>query len=148
MPWNQASSICFPKIRLKLARGSSKLYTDKIDRRGLYYPEYINTARSKQWALVKKIECLKLHPMRSDRSSEDVLLLKISLASLKAFAQRVISSSQEDADRRDMQKKRWDDAIPWLRLIMCFTNDGVKEQFLIRHSPSNREELDSRGTPF
>jgi hypothetical protein len=29
---------------------------------------------------------------------------------------------------------------------MCFTDDGVKKEFLVRYSPLNREELDSRGT--
>jgi hypothetical protein len=43
---------------------------------------------------------------------------------------------------------QWDDVTPWLRFIMCFTNDQVKEEFLKRHMQPSREELDSRGTLF
>ena len=66
-----------------------------------------------------------------------------------------IPGSQEDLvcseaqdKRQDLQKKRWDNLIPWMRFIMCFTNDEVKEKFLQRHNPLNRQELDARGSTY
>ena len=132
--------------QLRFGRGAGAFFSDEIDRRCFFYHDYVQMARPKQWNLEKKIDFLNNNPMQNDKSSQDIQLLKNTLVQLKALAQNVISSHREQADRRDMTKKRWLDVIPWLRFIMCFTDDRVKEKFLQRHAPLHREELDARGT--
>ena len=84
--------------------------------------------------------------MRIDKSPGDINLLNNTLRQLKALAENVVNSTEEQIRRKDVQRKRWDDVIPWLRFIMCFTDDEVKEKFLQRHASLHRQELDARGT--
>ena len=130
----------------KLKRGIGKYYSEEIERRCLFYPEYIGNSRPRQWIVSKRFEFLMSNPMCPDKSSDDVELLKNTLSQLKTLAENVIKSTKENSERQGMQRKKWDTVIPWLRFIMCFTDDKVKEKFLQRHNSLNREELDARGT--
>ena len=54
----------------------------------------------------KKLDFLKNNPMRIDESADDINLLKNTLQQLKSLAQNVITSTEAQDKRQDLQSKR------------------------------------------
>jgi hypothetical protein len=114
----------------------------EVIRRGLAY-QSIEKRRPSKWTMSKAMEWLKTNPI-PDKSDLDYLSQK--LKSLISHSKQVICINAEHDARIGQQKKRWDDKTPWLRLFLTLTSDDVKEAYLLRFHPLNREEFDAQGT--
>ena len=93
------------------------------------------------WSLAKCMEWLQLHPIVDQ---QDILFLKNETCRVKTV---ILNAEQE---RRDEEARhaggQWRGLIPYMRLILCLTEDAIKIAFLRRADARTRLELDARNS--
>lgn len=126
-PWNTIKKRDIKPTRLD--------YTEEILRRSNQQRKPAN------WGLNKCMEWLQEHPLVDQ---QDIEFLKNEVHRVRA----VILNAQQEV--RDEEARRaggqWRGPIPYMRLILCLTEDAVKAAFLRRADARTRQELDARNS--
>ena len=93
------------------------------------------------WGLNKCMEWLQEHPLVDE---QDISFLKNEVYRVKAV---ILNAQQEQQDEEARQAGgQWRGPIPYMRLILCLTEDAVKAAFLRRADARTRQELDARNS--
>ena len=94
------------------------------------------------WSLAKCMEWLQLHPIMDQ---QDISFLKNEVCRVKTV---ILNAEQERRDEEARQAGgQWRGPIPYMRLILCLTEDDIKIAFLRRADARTRLELDARNSP-
>lgn len=134
-PWNS-----FKKRDIKPSRSE---YADEVRRRGnlLSTTGVDRVPKTANWSASKCIEWLEAHPPQDE---QDILFLKNEVERVKAIILNAQRERQEAEAR--LAGQAWRGPIPYMRLIMCLTEDDIKSSFLRRADSRTRRELDARNS--
>ncbi|KAI2505085.1 hypothetical protein MHU86_9361 [Fragilaria crotonensis] len=93
------------------------------------------------WSLTKCVEWLQEHPVVDQ---QDISFLKNEVQRVKAI---ILNAQREQAEEEARQTGgQWRGSIPYMRLIMCLTEDDIKAAFLRRADTRTRHQLDARNS--
>ena len=93
------------------------------------------------WSLTKCVEWLQEHPVVDQ---QDISFLKNEVQRVKAI---ILNAQREHAEEEARQTGgQWRGSIPYMRLIMCLTEDDIKAAFLRRADTRTRHQLDARNS--
>jgi len=132
------------EYRVKIA---ARHFNDEIIRRGEAYV-LIEKKRPNQWKNEKRLQWLQQNPIPKE-SIDDLKYIQDEWFRMKSFCDELLARNgghNKDSVDATTLKKKWDGNITWLCLFLCFTVDPIKESFLLRHQPMNREEIDALNT--
>lgn len=98
--------------------------------------------RPSNWTRIQIMEWLEHNPIRETADIEFLTNEVMRLRELLVRAQR-----QQGIDGGGGRGGRnWRGIVPYLRVIMCLTQDNVKRLFLARADTRSRQELDARNS--
>jgi hypothetical protein len=130
-------------------------YAREISRRAHLY-NISPAPRPSNWTRVQILEWFAHYPVREE---EDVNFLRSEVLRLREVLVRV--QEQERQERRNnivntpvnggrgvnrTRGRNWRGVVPYLRIIMCLTEDNVKSLYLTRADTRSRQELDARNS--
>ena len=138
-PWN-----AIKKRDIKPARVE---YASEIIRRSNSMSTAANQAphqlnnKPANWSLAKCVQWLQVHPVVDQ---EEISFLKNEVRRVKEI---VLNAQQERRDEEARQAGgQWRGPVPYLRLMLCLTEDAIKAAFLRRADARSRLELDARNS--
>ena len=136
-PWSQ-----LPKS--SLVRPKNTDYGKEVLRRAMLY-SIRPVPQPRNWNRVKIMDWLGENPVVDEKCIEfltnEVLRLRVVLET--AQQQQIAAASSEAGGGRGQY---WRGSVPYLRIIMCLTQDHVKALFLTRAIMRTRQELDARNS--
>jgi hypothetical protein len=94
------------------------------------------------WNRAKSMRWLEQNPVCGEA---DVEFLTNEVLRLRAVLERQITETVSTSGVSGSGRS-WRGAIPYLRIIMCLTQDNVKHLFLTRANARTRQELDARNS--
>ena len=131
------------------ARPRNTDYVNEIKRRADSF-NIIPVPRANNWKRAQIMEWLERNPVRD---GADIEFLKTEVVRLENV---LIRSTQDHSEMRLSAESRghgsgggrghWRGSVPYLRIIMCLTQDSVKCLFLTRADTRSRQELDARNS--
>ena len=132
-PWSS-----LPKTSL---RPKNTDYGTEIARRANLY-NVLPVPRPANWKRPQIIEWLERYPIRE---STCIAFLNGEVEKLRGI---LIRAQQQEADLSSASRVRtnWRGTVPYLRVILCLTDDNVKRLFLNRANARTRYELDGRNS--
>ena len=137
-------------------RPQSKDYVTEIVRRATLFA-ISPLPRPVNWPRTRQIEWLESHPIKDQADiaflTAETLRLKQMLLR-RAREQQVLpsdlagggGSTDTSGGGYNRGGSNWRGIVPYLRLIMCFTQDNIKAAFLRRADAPSRAELDARNS--
>lgn len=137
-------------------RPQSKDYVTEIVRRATLFA-ISPLPRPVNWPRTRQIEWLESHPIKDQADiaflTAETLRLKQMLLR-RAREQQVLpsdlagggGSTDASGGGNNRGGSNWRGIVPYLRLIMCFTQDNIKAAFLRRADAPSRAELDARNS--
>ena len=97
------------------------------------------------WTRVQILEWLEHNPIRNVADVEFLTNEVLRLRDLLVRAQQQLGHESGTAGSDGQRGGRnWQGIVPYLCIIMCFTQDDVKSPFLARANTRSRQELDAR----
>jgi hypothetical protein len=136
-PWSQ-----LPKT--SLVRPKNTDYGKEVSRRAMLY-SICPVPRPSNWKRAQIMEWLEENPVVDAKCIEfltnEVFRLRVVLET--AQQQQIAAASSEAGGGRG---QNWRGSVPYLRIIMCLTQDRVKALFLTRAIMRTRQELDARNS--
>lgn len=132
-----------PEVRLVNAD-----YAKEIVRRARAYTTNYPTPRPLNWPKAQKIEWLEANPIRE---STDILFLREEVSQVKGILERSLEVERRERELLGLTGvtrggRHWWTNVPYLRLILCLTQDDIKFAFLRRADAQSRQELDARNS--
>jgi hypothetical protein len=115
-------------------------YMLEITRRAQLF-NIVPEPRPSNWTRVQILEWLEHNPIRNDA---DIEFLTKEVLRLRDLLVRVRQQQQEGNESG--RGRNWRGIVPYLRVIMCLTQDNVKTLFLSRANTRSRQELDARNS--
>jgi hypothetical protein len=101
--------------------------------------------RPSNWTRVQTLEWLEHNPIRNVADVEFLTNEVLRLRDLLVRAQQQLGHESGTAGSDGQRGGRnWQGIVPYLCIIMCFTQDDVKSPFLARANTRSRQELDAR----
>jgi hypothetical protein len=109
--------------------------------------------RPSNWTRVQILEWLEHNPIRNVADIEFLTNEVLRLRDLLIRAQRQQGTSNDSGTTScaagsggGRSGRNWRGIVPYLRVIMCLTQDNVKSLFLSRANTRSRQELDARNS--
>ena len=103
------------------------------------------TPRPLNWPKSQKIEWLQANPLQD---YIDIFFLRGEVLRLKETLERSLTEEQHQRELLGLggvsRGGNWRGYVPYLRVIMCLTQDNIKLAFLRRADTQSRQELDAR----
>ena len=131
------------------ARPRNTDYVNEIKRRADLF-NIIPVPRASNWTRAQIMEWLERHPVRD---GADIEFLETEVLRLETVLMR---STQDHSSEVHLSESRgrgsgggrghWRGLVPYLRIIMCLTQDNVKCLFLTRADTRSRQEIDARNS--
>ena len=136
-PWS-----LLPKTTILRPKNSD--YVKEITRRATLF-NIAPLPRPSNWTRVQTLEWLEQNPVRE---ANDIEFLSNEVARLQDVLRR--AQQQNDGENGTASSRgggrNWRGPVPYLRMIMCLTQDNVKCLFLARANTRSRQELDARNS--
>ena len=107
------------------------------------------TPRPLNWPKSQKIEWLEANPVQD---SVDISFLRGEVIRIKEILERSLAEEQQQRELLGLggigvsRGGNWRGSVPYLRLILCLTQDDIKFAFLRRADAQSRQELDARNS--
>lgn len=98
--------------------------------------------RPSNWSRVQILEWLERNPIQN---AADIEFLTNEVLRLRDLLIRA-RQQQEGTASGGGGGRNWRGSVPYLRVIMCLTQDNVKALFLARANTRSRQELDARNS--
>jgi hypothetical protein len=82
----------------------------------------------------------------------DILFLRGEVLQLKAILERLLADKQQQQELLGLggigvgTGGHWRGIVPYLRVIMCLTQDDIKLAFLMRVDARSQQELDAQNS--
>jgi hypothetical protein len=130
-PWSK-----LPKASMKPQNGE---YLREINRRATLY-DILPRPRPMNWKRPRIVEWLHENPVRESDCNKAFLFAEVE--KLRNILLRLQVQATESAP----STSKWRGNVPYLRVIMCLTDDHVKHLFLNRANARTRQELDGRNS--
>ena len=135
-PWS-----LLPKTSIVHPR--NKDYVNEIMRRAKLF-NVCPTPRPKNWNRVQTMEWLQQNPVHEEG---DIRFLTNEVLRLEDVLMRKANEQQQETQSPPVRAGgHWRGCVPYLRIIMCLTQDNVKCLFLTRANSRSRQELDARNS--
>ncbi len=139
LPWSK-----LPKT--SLVRPKNTDFGVEIDRRAKLY-NILPTPRPRNWSRKSTMEWLQVNPIRDPH---DVEFLTNKVLRLRNVLERAQLTQQQgtsaESNSGSVSGRSWRGPVPYLRVIMCLTQDNVKCLFLTRANIRTRREIDGRNS--
>lgn len=116
-------------------------YVNEIMRRAELY-NTVPVPRARNWSRVQTMEWLQQNPI-CDHA--DIEFLTNEVLRVEDVLIRK-AREQQETNAGGGGRGHWRGSVPYLRLIMCLTQDNVKCLFLTRANSRSRQELDARNS--
>jgi hypothetical protein len=107
------------------------------------------TPRPLNWPKAQKLEWLETNPVED---SIDISFLRGEVSRIKGILERSLEEEQQQLELVGLggigvsRGGNWRGSVPYLRLILCLTQDDIKFAFLRRADAQSRRELDARNS--
>lgn len=107
------------------------------------------TPRPLNWPKSQKIEWLEANPVQD---SVDISFLRGEVIRIKEILESSLAEEQQQRELLGLggtgvsRGGNWRGSVPYLRLILCLTQDDIKFAFLRRADAQSRQELDARNS--
>ena len=107
------------------------------------------TPRPLNWPKAQKLEWLETNPVED---SIDISFLRGKVSRIKGILERSLEEEQQQLELVGLggigvsRGGNWRGSVPYLRLILCLTQDDIKFAFLRRADAQSRQELDARNS--
>jgi hypothetical protein len=105
------------------------------------------TPRPLNWPKSQKMEWLQSHPVQN---TIDISFLRGEYLRLKVILERSLAEGQQQRELLGLggvsRGGNWRGSVPYLRVILCLTQDNIKLAFLRRADAHSRQELDARNS--
>lgn len=131
-PWSRLPKSSF--------RPKNTDFVEEIARRAKLY-NVLPVPRPSNWKRPQIIEWLERNPVREKKCIE---FLVSEVAKLKDILVRIQQQQTDLSATTGGGGAKWRGTVPYLRVIMCLTDDHVKRLFLNRANARTRHELDGR----
>jgi len=102
--------------------------------------------RPSNWTRGQTLEWLEQNPVRE---LPDIEFLTNEVTRLQEVLRRAAQQQRQhegENSGRSGGGRNWRGSVPYLRMIMCLTQDNVKCLFLTRADTRSRQELDARNS--
>ena len=109
----------------------------------------IPTPRQLKWSKSLKFQWLQANPIRH---ATDISWLRSEVLRVKEVLERTAAEQQQQQQLLGLgglgasRGGQWRGSVPYLRLILCFTEDDIRHAFLTRARARSRQELDARSS--
>lgn len=122
-------------------------YIREITRRARLF-NIVPESRPSNWTRVQILEWLEHNPIRNNEDIEFLTneVLRLQDLLIRAQRQQGASGTTTAGSGGRQGGRNWRGNVPYLRVIMCFTQDNVKSLFLARANTRSRQELDARNS--
>jgi hypothetical protein len=121
-------------------------YVHEIARRANLF-HIIPAPRPKNWTRAQTLEWLERNAISNEA---DVAFLRNEVRRLRRVFERQMQEQQESlvvgSGGSGSNNGSWRGSVPYLRVIMCLTQDNVKALFLTRANSQSRQQLDARNS--
>ena len=123
-------------------------YILEITRRARLF-NIVPEPRPSNWTRVQILEWLEHNPIRN---VADIEFLRKEVLRLQDLLLRAQQQQGHDSGTRTPgsggrgRGRNWRGIVPYLRVIICLTQDNVKTLFLARANTRSRQELDARNS--
>ena len=134
-PWSLLS-------KSSLVRPKNSDFGKEVARRAKQY-NISPVPRPRNWTRERIMEWLEQNTMREEK---DIEFLTVEVSRLCDVLERAQQHTVESSVSASSGGRNWRGMIPYLRIIMCLTQDSVKSLFLIRANARTRRELDARNS--
>jgi hypothetical protein len=114
-------------------------FVHEITRRAKLY-NILPVPRASNWKRPQITEWLEQNPVREGNCIE---FLTDEVAKLRDI---LVRAQQQENELTSPGGRKWRGTVPFLRVIMCLTDDHVKYLFLNRANVRTRHELDARNS--
>lgn len=142
-PWS-----LLPKTSIMRPRNTD--YVNEIVRRANLF-EIVPVPRPSNWTRLQTSEWLHRNPVRDEKDIEFLTMEVLRLRNVlerrtEEQQQQVLTNAPAGVQRGTSSGGRghWRGSVPYLRIIMCLTQDNVKCLFLTRANSRSRQQLDAR----
>jgi hypothetical protein len=105
------------------------------------------TPRLLNWPKSQKIDWLEANPVKDNI---DISFLRGEVSRLKEILKRSLADEQQQLELVGLggigvsRGGNWRGSVPYLRVVLCLTQDDIKHAFLRRADAQSRQELDAR----
>jgi hypothetical protein len=112
----------------------------------------IPTPRPLNWSKSQKLQWLQANPIRH---ATDISFLRSEVLRLKEVLVTMAAEQEQQQQQQQLlglgglgvsRGGQWRGSVPYLRLILCFTEDDIRHAFLTRARARSRQELDARSS--
>jgi hypothetical protein len=121
-------------------------YVKEIVRRAELF-HVVPVPRPSNWTRVQTLEWLHRNPVRDE---VDIRFLRSEVLRLRNVLERRMQEQQVlmavGGENGSGGRGHWRGCVPYLRVIMCLTQDRVKCLFLTRANSRSRQQLDARNS--
>lgn len=114
-------------------------YLNEINRRAYRY-NILPRPRAKNWQRPRIMEWLQAHPVC------EVQCIAFLVAEVKKLRDVLNRMNEQALESMPTGMGKWRGSIPYLRVIMCLTDDNVKNLYLNRANVRTRQEIDGRNS--
>ena len=124
-------------------------FAKEVVRRSRILPRIHPTPRPLNWPKSQKIEWLEANPVQD---SVDISFLRGEVIRIKEILESSLAEEQQQRELLGVggtgvsRGGNWRGSVPYLRLILCLTQDDIKFAFLRRADAQSRQELDARNS--
>jgi hypothetical protein len=108
------------------------------------------TPQPLNWPRAQKLEWLETNPVED---SIDISFLRGEVSRIKGILERSLEEERQQLEVVGLGgigvssgRGNWRGSVPYLRLILCLTQDDIKFAFLRRADAQSRQELDARNS--
>ena len=111
----------------------------EISRQSTLY-DILPRPRPTNWKRPRIMEWLESNPVREDDCKA---FIAAEVGRLRVTLERL---QQQACESAPAGAGKWQGNVPYLRVILCLTDDDVKQLFLRRADAMSRQELDARNS--
>jgi len=139
-PWS-----CLPKTEMRPVNVDFAMEIVRRARLLRIHP----TPRPLNWPKAQKLEWLETNPVED---SIDISFLRGEVSRIKGILERSLEEEQQQLELVGLggigvsRGGNWRGSVPYLRLILCLTQDDIKFAFLRRADAQSRQELDGQNS--
>ena len=141
-PWST-----LPKTSLASMRPRNTDYVHEIVRRANLF-HIVPVPRPSNWTRERTLEWLNRNPLRNE---VDIEFVTNEVVRLRSVVERRRNEQEQQGllgveVNGNGRGSNWRGCVPYLRVIMCLTQDNVKSLFLTRADGMSRQQLDAHNS--